>query len=140
MSKAASLGFAVIAYAVFFATFLYLIGFVGDFAALPRTVDRGIEGPIGVAIAVDLPTPMPPPAVLRPRRADARRRRRLQQSAAYGLARGGAAAVCRRQTSGAQSPRRQDNRHLCLSAGALTVQLGTERGGARHISPWTVDA
>lgn len=54
MSKAASLGFAVIAYAVFLATFLYLIGFVGDLAALPRTVDRGLEGPLGQAIAVDL--------------------------------------------------------------------------------------
>ena len=54
MSKAASLGFAVIAYAVFFATFLYLIGFVGDLAALPRTVDRGLEGPLGQAIAIDL--------------------------------------------------------------------------------------
>lgn len=54
MAKAASLGFAVIAYAIFFATFLYLIGFVGDLAALPRTVDRGIEGPVGLAIAVDL--------------------------------------------------------------------------------------
>lgn len=54
MSKAVSLGFAVIAYAVFLATFLYLIGFVGDFAALPRTVDRGIEGPAGLAVAVDL--------------------------------------------------------------------------------------
>lgn len=54
MSKAASLGFAAIAYAVFFATFLYLIGFVGDVAALPRTVDRGLEGPLGQAIAVDL--------------------------------------------------------------------------------------
>lgn len=54
MSKAASLGFAVIAYAVFFATFLYLIGFVGDLASLPRTVDRGLEGPVGQAIAVNL--------------------------------------------------------------------------------------
>ena len=54
MSKAASLGFAVIAYAVFFATFLYLIGFVGDVAALPRTVERGLEGPLGQAIAIDL--------------------------------------------------------------------------------------
>jgi protein-S-isoprenylcysteine O-methyltransferase Ste14 len=33
--------FAVIAYFVFLATFLYLVGFVGDFAMLPATVDRG---------------------------------------------------------------------------------------------------
>jgi protein-S-isoprenylcysteine O-methyltransferase Ste14 len=32
--------FAVVAYFVFLATFLYLVGFVGDFGALPATVDR----------------------------------------------------------------------------------------------------
>ena len=54
MSKAASLGFAIVAYGVFFATFLYLIGFVGDFGALPRTVDRGLDGPVALAVLVDL--------------------------------------------------------------------------------------
>lgn len=41
MSKAASLLFAIIAYAIFFATFLYLIAFVGNFPIVPVTVDRG---------------------------------------------------------------------------------------------------
>lgn len=54
MSKAATLGFALIAYAIFFATFLYLIGFVGDLAALPRTVERGLEGPVGLAVVIDI--------------------------------------------------------------------------------------
>jgi protein-S-isoprenylcysteine O-methyltransferase Ste14 len=39
MSRPLSLLFATICYAIFFATFLYLIGFVGDFAIIPRTVD-----------------------------------------------------------------------------------------------------
>lgn len=43
MTRVASLVFAIVAYAVFFATFLYLIIFVGDFdlgAISPRTVDN----------------------------------------------------------------------------------------------------
>lgn len=54
MSKAASLLFAVIAYAIFFATFLYLIAFVGDLPFAPRTVDRGPEAALGIALAVNL--------------------------------------------------------------------------------------
>jgi len=38
MSRAAALSFAIIAYAIFFATFLYLIAFVGDLP-VPKTVD-----------------------------------------------------------------------------------------------------
>lgn len=45
--------FAVAAYAVFFATFLYLIGFVADLAALPRTVDRGPETAVAIAVLVN---------------------------------------------------------------------------------------
>ena len=39
MSRALSLLFAIVCYAIFFATFLYLVGFVGDLALLPKTVD-----------------------------------------------------------------------------------------------------
>ncbi|MFL6721939.1 MAG: methanethiol S-methyltransferase [Sphingomonas sp.] len=39
MSRALSLLFAVVAYGIFFATFLYLIGFVGNLPYMPRTVD-----------------------------------------------------------------------------------------------------
>jgi methanethiol S-methyltransferase len=41
MSRAAALAFAILAYAVFFATFLYLVVFVGDLSFAPVTVDEG---------------------------------------------------------------------------------------------------
>ncbi len=46
--------FAAISYAIFFATFLYLIAFLGDFP-VPRTVDEGGPvAPVGIAVAVDI--------------------------------------------------------------------------------------
>ncbi|HET9426785.1 MAG TPA: isoprenylcysteine carboxylmethyltransferase family protein [Allosphingosinicella sp.] len=53
MSKAATILYAVIAYAIFFLTFLYLIAFVGDFGLVPRTVNRGPEGSVAAAIIID---------------------------------------------------------------------------------------
>ena len=41
MSRAATLLFSIVAYAIFFATFLYLIVFVGDFSFAKITVDSG---------------------------------------------------------------------------------------------------
>ena len=52
--RALFLGFALIAYAIFFATFLYLIGFVGNLDVLPTTVDKGPAGPIGAAVITDV--------------------------------------------------------------------------------------
>jgi protein-S-isoprenylcysteine O-methyltransferase Ste14 len=47
--------FAIFAYAVFFATFLYLICFVGNFPIAPVTVDRGgPDSPVAVAVVIDL--------------------------------------------------------------------------------------
>ena len=46
--------YGLIAYLIFFGTFLYLIAFVGDLPGVPRTVDRGPETALGAAIAVDL--------------------------------------------------------------------------------------
>ena len=52
--RALFLGFALVAYAIFFATFLYLIGFVGNLADLPVTVDKGPAGPIAAAVITDV--------------------------------------------------------------------------------------
>src|SRR5687768_15455103 len=47
--------FALAAYLLFFATFLYLIAFVGDLPWVPVTVDRGGDvGPVALAIPVNL--------------------------------------------------------------------------------------
>jgi protein-S-isoprenylcysteine O-methyltransferase Ste14 len=54
MSRAATLLFAMIAYAIFFATFLYLICFVGNFPFAPVTVDVGPSSPVATAVVIDL--------------------------------------------------------------------------------------
>jgi len=52
MSRTATLVFSILAYAIFFATFLYLIAFVAGIA--PANVDNGPVGGVGVAAVVDL--------------------------------------------------------------------------------------
>ena len=54
MSRAINLLFAMVAYAIFFATFLYLICFVGNFAFVSQTVDRGLAAPIATAVIIDV--------------------------------------------------------------------------------------
>lgn len=54
MARAFFMGFALVAYAIFFATFLYLIAFVGDLPWVPLTVDRGPDAAVGTAVAVNL--------------------------------------------------------------------------------------
>jgi protein-S-isoprenylcysteine O-methyltransferase Ste14 len=54
MSRAATLVFAIACYAIFFATFLYLIVFVGDFAVAAKTVDVGPQSAPAVAVIVDV--------------------------------------------------------------------------------------
>lgn len=54
MTRALTMAFSTASYAVFLATFLYLIGFVGGFDVLPRTVDSGPAAAPGVAAAIDL--------------------------------------------------------------------------------------
>ena len=54
MSRAATFAFALVAYAIFFATFLYLICFVGNFPFAPVTVDRGPEAPVAAAVVINV--------------------------------------------------------------------------------------
>jgi methanethiol S-methyltransferase len=54
MARTVYLLFALIAYSIFFATFLYLIGFVGNLFELPRTVDRGAASDLAPALTVNL--------------------------------------------------------------------------------------
>jgi protein-S-isoprenylcysteine O-methyltransferase Ste14 len=54
MSRAATLTFAILAYAIFFATFLYLIVFVGDLSFSSRTVDVGPDAPVAIAAVIDI--------------------------------------------------------------------------------------
>ena len=45
--------YGVVSYAIFFATFLYAVGFVGNFG-VPRTIDGPLEGSFVVALLIDL--------------------------------------------------------------------------------------
>ena len=54
MSRTVSLLFSLVAYAIFFATFLYLIAFVGNLPFAAQTIDRGPEAPVGAAVVIDL--------------------------------------------------------------------------------------
>lgn len=54
MSRALFLVFGLTAYLIFFATFLYLIAFVGNLPGLPKTIDRGPEAALGTALAINL--------------------------------------------------------------------------------------
>lgn len=54
MGRSLVMAFALFAYAIFFATFLYLIGFVGDLPLVPLTVDRGPAAPVANAVLGNL--------------------------------------------------------------------------------------
>ena len=54
MQRSLNMLFALVAYAIFFATFLYLIAFVGDIAAVRRTVDVGPAAPVAAALFIDI--------------------------------------------------------------------------------------
>ena len=54
MSRALFLLFGTAAYLIFFATFLYLIAFVGNVPVVPRTVDVGPAAPMAMAVVIDV--------------------------------------------------------------------------------------
>ena len=45
--------YGVVTYAFFFATFLFMVGFIGNLP-LPKTIDSGVPGPVGEALIVNL--------------------------------------------------------------------------------------
>ena len=54
MARAFYSVFALVAYAIFFATFLYLIGFVGNLPYLPKTVDSGPASSLTAAVITNV--------------------------------------------------------------------------------------
>lgn len=54
MSRTLTMLFAIACYAIFFATFLYLIVFVGDLSFATRTVDVGAQAPPLTAALIDV--------------------------------------------------------------------------------------
>jgi protein-S-isoprenylcysteine O-methyltransferase Ste14 len=52
MQRILALGYGIVSYAVFFATLLYAIGFLGNLG-VPKSIDSGPEGSVAVALAVD---------------------------------------------------------------------------------------
>lgn len=53
MTRYLSFAYGLVCYAVFFAVFLYLIGFINDVPGM-KTVSSGEPGPLGMALAIDL--------------------------------------------------------------------------------------
>jgi len=53
MKRAAIFVYGIACYGVFFATFLYAVGFIGNFG-VPKTMDSPREISLGAALAVDL--------------------------------------------------------------------------------------
>ena len=55
MQRILAVGYALVAYVIFFATFLWLIAFLADVAIFPTTVDDAVNGaPIVQALVIDL--------------------------------------------------------------------------------------
>ena len=53
MTRLLTLGFGVVSYAIFFASFLYLVGFLGN-VVVPKSIDSGEATTLGRALLVDV--------------------------------------------------------------------------------------
>lgn len=52
MSRVTALAYGTLSYVLFFGTFLYAIGFLGNIV-VPKTIDSGVAGPLGTAVLVN---------------------------------------------------------------------------------------
>jgi protein-S-isoprenylcysteine O-methyltransferase Ste14 len=52
IDRVAAFIYGVVCYLIFFGTFLYAVGFIGNLA-VPKSIDSGPTGPLGVALLVD---------------------------------------------------------------------------------------